>query len=142
MFSLSKTSVPTNAIHEIVRHHLDGKSVRSVEELKDGLFNAAYRIDLADGSACILKAAPPDHVRVLRYEKEIMRAEVEVMRLVRAQTGVPVPEIYGYDTSRRLTDVDYYLMACIPGVPLNKLRKSLSEPEQHEIDRQAGALTR
>jgi aminoglycoside phosphotransferase (APT) family kinase protein len=125
-----------------VHHHLNGKLVHSVKELKDGLFSAAYRVDLEDGSACILKAAPPDHVRVLRYEKDIMRAEVEMMRLVRALTEVPVPEIYCHDASRRLIDVDFYLMACIPGVPLNKLRKSLSETEQHEIDRQAGALTR
>ena len=87
MYSLSKTSVPANAIHEIVHHHLNGRSVCSIQELTDGLYNAAYRIDLDDGTVCILKAAPPDHVRVLRYEKDIMRAEVEMMRLVRAQTA-------------------------------------------------------
>jgi aminoglycoside phosphotransferase (APT) family kinase protein len=125
-----------------VHYHFSGCRICSIEELKDGLFNAAYRIELAGGPVCILKVAPPDDVRVLRYEQGIMRAEVETMRLVRAQTEVPVPEIYTYDTSRNLIDNDYYLMACIPGLPLNKLRQDLSEREQHEIDRQVGALTR
>jgi Ser/Thr protein kinase RdoA (MazF antagonist) len=141
--SLSKTSVPAKAIHKIVHHHFGAqRAIRILDELTDGLYNAAYRIELSDGLACILKVAPPDHVRVLRYERGIMQAEVETMRLVRAQTEVPVPEIYTHDTSRRLIDNDYYLMACIPGTPLNKLRKSLSEQEQHEVDRQAGRLTR
>jgi len=142
VYSLSKTSVPADALHKIVRHHFSGRAARFIVELEDGLYNAAYRIELADGQVAILKVAPSDHVRVLRYEKEIMRAEVEMMRLVRAETAVPVPEIYVYDTSRQLIDNDFYLMAGIPGVPFNKLRKTLSEPEQAAIDRQAGDLTR
>jgi hypothetical protein len=77
VYSLSKTSVPANALHEIARHRL-ARRPRAVVELKDGLYNAAYRIELEDGQTAILKVAPSDHVRVLRYEKEIMRAEVEV----------------------------------------------------------------
>lgn len=143
MYSLSKTSVSTEAISEIVRHHFGhARTVRACEELKDGLFNAAYRIELDDGLKCILKVAPPDDVRVMRYEKDIMRAEVEVMRLVRAQTEVPAPEVYSYDPSRQIIGNDFYLMAFIAGVPLNKLRKSFSGEEQQAIDREAGRLTR
>ena len=142
MYSVTKTSVPEYALHEIARHHLPGRTVRSIIELPEGMYNAAFRIELADGPDAILKVAPPDHVRVLRYERDIMRAEVEMMRLVRAQTAVPVPEILVHDTSRRLVDNNFYLMACIPGQPLNKLRKDLSEQAQTRIDRQAGDLTR
>jgi len=79
---------------------------------------------------------------VLRYEKDIMQAEVEVMRLVRARTDVPVPEIYAHDRSRQIIDNDFYLMAFIPGVPWHKLRKSIPEDEQRAVDREAGRLTR
>jgi hypothetical protein len=83
VYSLTKTSVSADAIHEMVRHHFGtGHSIHTLQELKGGLYNAAYRIELEDG------------------------------------------------------------LACIPGLPLNKLRGSLSEPEQCQIDLQAGQLTR
>ncbi|MBN1934686.1 MAG: aminoglycoside phosphotransferase family protein [Anaerolineae bacterium] len=142
MYSLSKTPITIETAQTIVRHHLGSeRAIRTFEELKDGFFNAAYQIVLEDGLACILKVAPPDRVRVMRYEKNIMQAEVKVMRLVRARTDVPVPEVYNYDPSRQIIDNDFYLMACISGVPLNKLRKDLSEAEQVVIDREAGRLT-
>jgi aminoglycoside phosphotransferase (APT) family kinase protein len=86
----------------------------------------------------VLKVAPPDRVKVLRYEKNIMRAEVEVLRLVRAQTEVPVPEVIAYDTSRGLIDNDYYLMSFVPGMGLHKLRQHLSAKDQHAIDFRTG----
>jgi fructosamine-3-kinase len=61
---------------------------------------------------------------------------------VAAQTGLPVPDIYLYDTSRQIIDNDFYAMAFVPGVPLNKLRQDLAETEQQTIDREAGRLTR
>lgn len=143
MYSLSKTPISVETARSIVRHHLgNGRAICAFEELKDGFFNAAYRIVLEDGLACILKVAPSDRVRVMRYEKNIMRAEVQAMRLVKAQTDVPVPDVYSYDPSRQIIDNDFYLMACIPGVPLNKLRKDLSEAEHVALSREAGQLTR
>ena len=40
---------------------------------------------------------------------------------LRARTDLPVPDVFAYDTSRRLLDNDYYLMSYIPGVSLFKL---------------------
>ncbi|MBN1580218.1 MAG: aminoglycoside phosphotransferase family protein [Anaerolineae bacterium] len=143
MYSLSKTTISSEAIQDIVRHHFGcERTIDSFEELTDGLFNAAFRVELDDGLNCVLKVAPADDVRVMRYEKNIMQAEVEVMRLVGAQTDLPVPEIYFYDPSRQIIDNDFYGMAFIPGTPLNKLRKDLTDAEQQTIDREAGQLTR
>ncbi len=143
MHSLSKTVVSPDAAQSIVATTLgSGSHVRAFEELKDSYFNAAYAITLADGLRCVLKVAPPDRVRVLRYERDIMAAEVAVMRLVRQRTEIPAPHILGYDTSRRLVDSDFYLMAFIEGVPLNKLRSQLSSDEQHAIDRETGHYLR
>src|SRR5689334_13865335 len=68
----------------------------AVRELKEGWFNAAYNIQLADGREVILKIAPPKHAEVLSYEKNIMATEVAAMRLVRQNPAIPVPEIYFY----------------------------------------------
>ena len=48
----------------------------AIHELKDGWFNAAYSIRLADGREVILKIAPPPDAEVMQYEKQIMVTEV------------------------------------------------------------------
>jgi len=111
-------------------------------ELTEGYFNAAYRLTLEDGLTCVLKVAPPDAVKVMRYEKSIMRTEVEVLRLVRADTEMPVPAVYGYDSSRQILPVDYFVMEVIHGVPLNTLRKALPGDTLAAIDRELGRLLR
>ncbi len=143
MHSLSKTAVSPETAQAIVAAAFgSGSRVRAFEELKDGYFNAAYAITLTDGLRCVLKVAPPDTVRVLRYERDILAAEVAVMRLARERTEMPAPDILGYDTSRRLVESDFYLMAFIEGVPLNKLRSELSPDEQHAVDRETGRYLR
>ena len=141
--SISKMTVPAAAAQAICVETFGGDAiVRTFQELTDGYFNAAYLIELEDGRRCVLKVAPPAAVRVLRYERGIMYAEVEVMRLVRARTTMPVPEIYRFDASGRLLESPYFLMEFVPGVPLDKLRPTLTPADQQAIDRQIGAYLR
>jgi aminoglycoside phosphotransferase (APT) family kinase protein len=143
MHSISKTPISLEIAQTLVAAHFGAQpTLRGYTELTDGMYNAAYRIELADGQKMVLKVAPPDAVKVLRYEKNIMRAEVDVLRRVRAETSVPVPEVFAYDTSRRLMDNDYYLMSYVPGVSWFKLRPSLSAAEQHAIDFRTGEYLR
>lgn len=141
MQSLTKSTVAAESLHEIARLHFN-RPLRRIEELKDGLFNAAYALELDDGLRAVIKIAPPESVRLLRYEKDIVRAEVDVMRLVRAQANITAPEIYAYDPSRRLLPSEYFIMACLPGTPFNKLRESLPAEVQADIFRQAGQILR
>ncbi len=72
-----------------------------VRELTGGYFNAAYELTLADDRQVIVKIAPCTD-RLLTYEKNIMQAEVEAMRLTEEKTAVPVPHIYCYDNTHHL----------------------------------------
>ena len=140
MQSASKTALSAATLQDIVAHYF-GSAARlsATEELKDGYFNAAYRLDLADGFRCVLKVAPPAAVRVLRYEYDIMTAEVETMRLVKARTAMPVPEIYHHDRSHAVIDNEYYLMAFLPGGPFHKLKSTLAIEDRRRIEREIGA---
>ena len=139
MHSLSKTAISLDTAQAIVTDAFGALAViAACDELTDGFFNAAYALTLADGLRCVLKVAPPDHVPVLRYERDILAAEVGALRLLRARTTIPVPEVYHYDTSRRTVDNDYYLMAFIEGAPLHKLRAALSPEEAWAVDRATG----
>ncbi len=141
MHSLSKTPVATDALHEIVRHQFGSVlTLRHAEELKEGFFNAAFLLELDDGRRYVLKVAPPDSFRILGYEKNIMKTEVDVIRLIRAHTQVPAPEIYGYDTSRRCIDSDYFLMDYLSGTPLHKVRGELSSDDNAAIDHEMGRI--
>jgi len=143
MESISKIPITPEAVQAITAAHLSAHgNLHGYEEMKDGMYNTAVLLELEDGFRCVLKAAPPDHIRVLRYEIDIMRAEVESMRLVRAQTAVPVPEIYAYDTSRRFLESDYYLMEYVPGTSFHKLRPDLTTEEQANIQREMGRMAR
>lgn len=141
--SFSKINLSETAAQAIVAHHF-GSSARLAryEELKDGAFNAAALLELTDGQKLVLKAAPPAEVRVLRYERDILRAEVEAMRRVAEETDVPAPVVRIYDASCRLLPSPFFMMDFLPGIPLNKLRPSLSAKNQERISVEMGRLTR
>ncbi len=143
MHSISKTTVARDDAERII-HAVFGErvAIRVFEELTDGYFNAAYTITLTDGRTCVLKVAPPADVQVLTYEHGIMHAEVEIMRLVKQRTSVPVPAIYAFDDTRQLLASPFYLMEFVHGVALNKLRDSLAPHTLNNIERTVGEYLR
>jgi len=82
-------------------------------EITEGWFNVAYRITLRDGRQVVLKVAPPANVPVLTREVNMMRAELEAMRLVSTQTTVPVPRVDFAGLTHELIDADYFFMEYI-----------------------------
>ena len=114
----------------------------AVTELKDGWFNAAYDIRLANGRSVILKIAPPKTAEVMAYEKNLMATEVAAMRLVQQNPAIPVPEIYFFDNAHDLCDADYFFMEKINGDNLEHVKASLPEATQAAIDQHIGAIIR
>jgi len=114
----------------------------AVRELKEGWFNAAYAIRLADGREVILKIAPPQDAEVMQYEQNIMATEVASMRLVRQNPAIPVPEIYFFDDARDLCDADYFFMEKIDGDNLVHVWDNLPAETQESIGLRIGAIIR
>lgn len=143
MQSISKITLSLSLIQSLVARNF-GSAVRvhAAHELTEGFFSTAYRLDLADGRSWVLKVSPPSNVRVLRYEYDVMAAEVAAMRLLRERTSLPIPEIYCYDASRALLDNEFFLMECLKGEPLHKIRKGLAPEAQQRINRQIGEYLR
>ena len=78
----------------------------------------------------------------MQYEKEILRTEVDVLRLVKSKTELPVPFIAAIDYAHSILENDFFIMEFIDGIPLNKLRDSLAENEAHAIDERTGYYLR
>jgi len=112
----------------------------AVREMKEGWFNAAYGLRLADGREVVLKIAPPQGAEVMQYEKNIMATEVAAMRLAHQNPAIPVPEIYYYDNARDLCDADYFFMEMLGGDNLEHVKASLPAKAQESIDRHIGEI--
>jgi len=140
MDSLSKNRLSPNQINTLTRYAF-GQSADEFTENNIGEFSALYVIKLADREV-VLKVAPKDNVRILRYEKNAMRAEVEALKSVRANTGVPVPEALFYDSSRTLCDSEYFFMEKIDGDNFNAVSPELSAEQNSNILFQVGRLNR
>jgi aminoglycoside phosphotransferase (APT) family kinase protein len=114
----------------------------AVLELKEGWFNVAYSVRLADGREAILKIAPPQDAEVMLYEMDIMATEVASMRLVRKNPAIPVPEIYFSDDAHDLCDSDYFFMEKIHGDNLEHVKASLPPDTQEAIELRIGEIIR
>jgi aminoglycoside phosphotransferase (APT) family kinase protein len=110
--------------------------------LKEGWFNVAYNVRLADGRDVILKIAPPKGAAILTYEKNIMETEVTSMRMVRENPAVPVPEIYCFDNAQDLCDADYFFMEKLTGDNLQHVKAALPPETQADIEFRIGEIMR
>jgi hypothetical protein len=72
MESKTKNKKSREQIERMARRVFGGTGLAAdedaVRELKEGWFNAAYDIRLADGREVILKIAPPQAAEVMQYE--------------------------------------------------------------------------
>lgn len=146
MESKTKNKKTREQIESMVARAFNGLGLAAgddaIYEMKEGWFNVAYSIRLADGREVILKIAPPKDAEVMVYEKNIMATEVASMRLVRQNPAIPVPEIYFFDQTRDLCDSDYFFMEKIYGDNLEHVRESLPADEQDAVDLHIGEIIR
>lgn len=88
----------------------------TVSPVGAGHYNDSYYID-SDKGKFVLRIAPPDSVPKLFYEIDMMKSEVNIHRVVRQHTDLPVPEIIYHDFSRDIIDADFLIMEYLEGSP-------------------------
>ncbi len=111
-------------------------------ELEDGWFNTIYSILLGDQRKVLLKISPPPNIKLLRYEKDVMYAEVEILRFLKENKIVPVPSVYLHDYSKTIIPNDYFVMEKLPGIAYSKIKKSLTQQESDQIEIELGRYNR
>lgn len=89
----------------------------------------------------VLKVGPPAEADILTYEKDLLRAEVETMKLAATNQAIPIPRIIFEDFSRIHLPYDYYFMDFIVGTTWDKIRDSLSAEQNSIIEYQLGQIT-
>ena len=140
--SITKNHQSPETLQALCRAAFPDRTVASVTELTEGMFNAAYRIDFADGGASVLKIAAADAKGLMSNEISLMQAEVRAMELLHAH-GIPhVARVQHADFTRSLCSGGYFFMECLPGQSLNSLRKSMSPEEMAHVLHQIGQFQR
>ena len=118
------------------------KRVLGIKELDDGFCNVTYDISFDDGSESILKIAAADRNGNTSNEINLMKAEVEAMRLVSACHAARVAEVQYYDTTKEICSGDYFFMEKIQGRNLNLEKAQLPESTVEQIYREIGEISR
>ncbi|MBR5348947.1 MAG: aminoglycoside phosphotransferase family protein [Lachnospiraceae bacterium] len=141
MKSATKYKVEQSLLEHITKNAFGVKPI-SVQAIDDGSFNAVYLIEVPDGRRAVLKVAPCDDERVLRYEKNIMYTEVSVMQKIKRHTAVPVPDLYYFDAAHTSCPSDYFFMQYINASNYHLVETQLSEDVRNRIDEQIGMYNR
>lgn len=146
MESQTKNRKTPAQLDAIARRAFDGvglsRAETAVRELKDGWFNAAYDLRLADGREVILKIAPPAQAEVMTYERDLMATEVRTLRLVRSNPAIPVPEIFFFDDTLTVCDSAFFFMEKLSGDSYEHVQKGLADEARAAIDREIGGVIR
>ena len=140
MNSITKNQQSKDSLFKIVEAAFGTKvSLMSYKEHTEGFCNVTYRLDLSDGKSVVLKIAPAPGIEMMSCEIELMRTEVEAMKLA-AECGVErVPQIYYYDNRRSICNSEYFIMELLEGKNYAEIKAEMSEKEQAEVDEKIGA---
>jgi len=101
------------------RHCSEGNGVIELEPIPTGKFNSSFFVRAGD-KQLVLRVAPADEDVFVFYEREMMRQEPELHRLLLEDTSVPVAPIVAFDDSREVVDRNFLLMERLPGRPLTE----------------------
>lgn len=112
-----------------------------ITPIKTGKFNSSYIIELSENlgyphNKLVLRIAPGNNTGFIFYENKMMTREVDVIKKVKENTSIPVPQIFTFDDSHQITQREYLLMEFVPGKPLSSA--SMSGKSSAEIMQQTG----
>lgn len=110
--------------------------VDRVELLTGGMFATTYRATLSDGTRVVVKTAPTDTDRLLRYEHDLLRTEAAVYALAADRPDLLMPCVLLTDLSRTVLPSDVLVVSHLDGVPLvdaGELEPAVTDRVQREL---------
>ena len=131
--SKTKYEATTEEIKALFQHHGIGM-VTGTAPLGNGEFNAAYEVICDDGIRYALKIAPPEGMKVLSYEENMMESEVFWYGMMHEHTDILCPRVYAVDFSHEIIGCNCFIMQMMEGKPLAEL--DLSGDEYDNVLRQ------
>lgn len=129
-----KQDIPNAVLANIFERHTLG-GITDYSELTGGAFNTVYKV-CTDKGKYVIKIAPDENTDVLTYEKDLIKTEVSVYKLLQNTKNVHFPKIYGYNYDKDF-EYKYLIMEFIDGDMLCNLK--LGEEEYNQVMFDLGA---
>ncbi len=125
---------PEEITHIIQDAFGETTKVIDIQGLHDGMYNASYKVKFFQGSEyskkqVVLKVSPPRDVDVMSHEKDIMKTEYTVNKILAKDSSVPVPSILYYDFDNRAIGSSIIIFEFLEGNPLHNIKKKIP-PQQ------------
>lgn len=114
--------------------------------LSGGTFSAVQAVDLADGRRVVAKVAVPEgalpdgRTPLLTYERDMLRSEHDMLRLLELVKGVPSPRVLVADFSRAHVEVDVVVTDFMPGTPWDTVLDTMSPEANERAYHEVGAI--
>lgn len=146
MESASKRKLTDSELHKVAARAFPGSMLVNAEELTDGWANSVYVLTVKSMNGemirSVLKVAANNPDSLMRYERDLMKAEVEAFRLAE-EAGVSfIPKILYYDPSGEIIDAEYFVVSFLPGQAYSKAKPKLSAQQRGGIEHQFGRYNR
>jgi len=143
MESSSKLKLNKAQLTDIIQNAFgSGAEIINVKENHDGWFNALYSVAIKGMNEVFIKVAPPEHVPCLRYEKNIIKTETEVLRTFEQHIEIPAPKVLFEDYNKQIIESDYFIMEKLSGSSYSSIKEKLNMEDRNKIDRQKGQISR
>ncbi len=139
---ITKNRQSDETITEMAKKAFPDKTVIKIKELTEGMCNVTYHVVFDDGSESILKIAAENTTGNTSNEINLMRAEIEAMRLVSGKCSFKVAEVQYYDCTRTVCSGDYFFMEKLPGENYAFLKAKLPESVIRELNQEIGRISR
>lgn len=138
---ITKNIQTEETILQMAQKAFPQKEMVSATELTEGMCNAAYLVEFADGSKSVLKIAAENRDGLMSNEVNLMDAEVKAMRLVKESKAVKVAEVQYYDTSKTICSGNYFFMEALEGKSYFAQGESLAEDDRKRLNYETGQIS-
>ena len=140
--AITKNRQSDETITRMAKAAFPDKKIAAIRELTEGLCNVTYDITFEDGSESILKIAAKDRSGNTSNEINLMQAEINAMKLVKARCSFKIADILYYDTGRTLCDGSYFFMEKLEGSNFALIKESVPEDTAAVIHTEIGRIAR
>ena len=140
--AITKNRQSDETISGMAKRAFPDKKISGIRELTEGMCNVTYDISFDDGSSSILKIAAKDRSGNTSNEINLMRAEINAMKLVAESCSFKVADIFYYDDSNTVCDGNYFFMEKLPGDNYAMVRGDMTEDQIAVIDTEIGKISR
>lgn len=145
MKSLTKTYLDKPLIDALARDAFGSHAqVVLAEPIEHGWYNAGYRLDLRGSGPpqAFLKIAPDPGIPVLRYERDLMRAEAEALERLAASGVGQVPALLATDFGRCTISADCMFLEWCEGVMLSDALQAMSAEDRLRVRSEIAAVAK